>query len=55
MQRIFISDRMFIENKFVDGGVVVNSNGKIENILNSETELKTWLLAHTLDLVEVII
>lgn len=43
MVRLFISDRILIDETFCNGGIVVNENGKIEEVLKSRAEVEKWL------------
>lgn len=43
MVRIFISDRIFIDGDFYSGGIVVNSDGKIGEVLTDSGTVEEWL------------
>lgn len=43
MVRLFMSDRIFIDGSFYNGGIVVNNNGKIEEVFKDRTEVDEWL------------
>lgn len=43
MVRIFVSDRIFVDNEFCNGGIVVNNDGKVGEILKTRTEVDEWL------------
>lgn len=43
MVRLFISDRILIDGSFYNGGIVVNSDGKIENVFKIRAQVDEWL------------
>lgn len=43
MVRLFMSDRILIDGNFYSGGIVVNDDGKIEQVFNDQTEVYKWL------------
>lgn len=43
MSKLFVSERIFSENAFVSGGIVVNDDGKIEELLVTQGAVKSWL------------
>lgn len=47
MDKLFISERIFINDAFVDGAVVVTSEGKIFKIIRDPDEIVLWQLAHS--------
>ncbi len=49
MDKLFLSKRMFIDNEFVNGGIVVTPNGKIRSILRSQQEVNSWMYANEAD------
>lgn len=42
MEKLFISENIFLNNEFVNGGIVVSSNGKIQEILPTPVEVAAW-------------
>lgn len=49
MDKLFLSKRMFIDNEFVDGGILVAANGKIRSVLRSQQEINSWMYANESD------
>lgn len=47
MSKLFVSERIFSENAFVNGGIVVSADGIIEDIFATHTAVNTWLSAQT--------
>lgn len=47
MSTLFVSERIFSENAFVNGGIVVNADGIIEDLLPTNAAVKLWLNAQT--------
>lgn len=47
MFKLFVSERIFSENAFVNGGIVVNDNGVIEDLLVTHVAVTAWLNAQT--------
>lgn len=43
MVRLFVSDRILIDGSFCDGGIVVNSNGKIEEVFKDRAKVDEWM------------
>lgn len=41
--RLFVSDRIFIGGSFYNGGIVVNNEGKIDEVFKSQAEVKKWI------------
>lgn len=52
MSKLFVSGRIFSDNAFVNGGIVVNDDGIIEDLLVTHTAVNSWLNAQT-DAIEV--
>lgn len=42
-QRLFVSDRIFVDGNFYNGGIVVNNEGKIGEVLKSQYEVDKWI------------
>lgn len=42
MVRLFVSDRILVDGSFINGGIVVNADGKIEEVFK-KSELNKWL------------
>lgn len=49
MDKLFLSKRMFIDNEFVNGGILVTPNGKIRSILRTQQEINSWMYANESD------
>lgn len=47
MSKLFVSERIFSENAFVNGGIVVSADGIIEDILTTHAAVNAWLNAQT--------
>lgn len=43
MFRLFISDRIFVDDNFYNGGILVNNDGKIEEIFKDRLKVDDWL------------
>lgn len=43
MSNLFISDRIFVSTEFCDGGILIDCNGKIENVFDTREKLDNWL------------
>lgn len=43
MVRLFVSDRILVDSRISNGGIVVNNDGKIEEVFKNETETSDWL------------
>lgn len=43
MVRIFVSDRIFVDGNFYNGGIVVNNDGKIEEVFKNSAKVEEWL------------
>lgn len=43
MVRLFVSDRILVDSRICNGGVVVNNVGKIQEVFKNETETSDWL------------
>lgn len=43
MVRLFVSDRIFIDGDFYNGGIVVNSDGKIGEVFRDCAKVEKWL------------
>lgn len=43
--RLFVSDRVFIDGSFHNGGIVVNDYGQIEEVFKDQAEVNKWLLS----------
>lgn len=43
MFRLFVSDCIFVDGNFYNGGILVNRDGKIEEIFHHRNELDEWL------------
>lgn len=43
MVRLFVSDRILVDGRFCNGAIVVNKDGKIEEVFKNETETSEWL------------
>lgn len=43
MSNLFLCERICIENSIINGGIVVNANGKIEKLLIGQENVKIWL------------
>lgn len=46
MAKLFKSDRVFIDGSFFDGSILVNSEGKIEEVFTDPTTMNEWLRTH---------
>lgn len=49
MDILFLSKRMFIENEFVSGGILVTTEGKIRTVMRSQQEVNSWMYANEAD------
>lgn len=49
MDILFLSKRMFIDNAFVNGGILVTPEGKIRSVLRSQQEVNSWMYANEAD------
>lgn len=49
MDKLFLSKRMFIDNEFLNGGILVTPSGKIRSILRSQQEINSWMYANEAD------
>ncbi|XP_031619102.1 uncharacterized protein LOC116338156 [Contarinia nasturtii] len=47
MVRLFVSDRIFIDEDLCNGGIVVNNDGKIEEVFKDPIEVEEWLDANS--------
>lgn len=43
MVRLFVSDRIFIDGSFCNGGIVVNNDGQIEEVFRDPVKVEKWL------------
>lgn len=43
MVRLFVSDRILVDSRICNGGIVVNDYGKIEEVFKNEVETSEWL------------
>lgn len=43
MVRLFVSDRVFVDGNFFNGGIAVNNDGKIEDVFKTRAEVDKWL------------
>lgn len=43
MVRLFVSDRILIDSRICNGGIVVSNDGKIEEVFKNERETSEWL------------
>lgn len=43
MVRLFVSDRILVDGRICSGSIVVNRDGRIEEIFKNETETSEWL------------
>lgn len=43
MVRLFVSDRILVDGRICNGGIVVNKDGKIEEVFKNKTETSEWL------------
>lgn len=51
MDKLFISERIFVNDEFIDGAIVVSKDGKISKILRDPNEILFWQLAHNTEAV----
>lgn len=42
MVRLFVSDRILVDGRTCAGGIVVNDDGKIDEVLKNQTEIDEW-------------
>lgn len=49
MDILFLSKRMFIDNEFVNGGILVTPKGKIRSVMRSQQEVNSWMYANEAD------
>lgn len=47
MVRLFVSDRILIDDQYFNGGIVVNNDGKIDEVFNNRSEVDVWLDANS--------
>lgn len=40
---LFLSKRIFLDGAFINGGILVTQQGKIQQILASQEEVNSWL------------
>lgn len=43
MVRLFVSDRIWVDGRICSGAIVVNKDGKIEEVFKNETQTSEWL------------
>lgn len=43
MATLFVSDRVFLNNEFCAGGILVNTDGKIESVFNNRASVNDYL------------
>lgn len=43
MVRLFVSDLIFVDGNFYNGGILVNDDGKIEDIFKERPKLDEWI------------
>lgn len=46
MVRLFVSDRILIEGNFCNGAIVVNNDGKIDEVFKNRSKVDEWLDAN---------
>lgn len=46
MVRLFVSDRIFVDGNFYNGGIVVNNDGKIAEVFKDSVKVEEWLDSH---------
>lgn len=46
MDTLFLSKRMFIDNEYVNGGVLVTPDGTIRCVMRSQQEVNSWMYAN---------
>lgn len=46
MDDLFLSKRIFIDGKFIDGGILVTSEGKIRTIFRSQEQVNSWMYSN---------
>lgn len=47
MVRLFVSDRILVDGRICSGGIVVNNDGKIEEVFENESETRGWMDGHS--------
>ena len=53
MDVLFLSERIFIDDDFVPGGIVVTPEGTIRTIIRGQAELNSWMYAFETQTVSV--
>lgn len=43
MVRLFVSNRVFVDGSFCNGGIAVNNDGKIEEVFKTRAQVDEWL------------
>lgn len=49
MDKLLLSKRMFIDNEFVNGGILVTPDGTIRSVMRSQQEVNSWMYANEAD------
>lgn len=49
MDTLFLSKRIFINNEFINGGVLVTPEGKIRSVMRSQQEVNSWMYGNEAD------
>lgn len=49
MDKLFLSKRMFIDDEFVNGGILVTPEGTIRSVMRSQQEVNSWMYGNEAD------